>query len=163
MLSDNTIWAVGDNGAMLYSVNSGLNWTNAAAYTSNRLNKIKFFDQYTGFALGYNGTVLKTTDGGLTFVHIGSNESPSEFHIEQNYPNPFNPVTKIDFSIPVNENVKIEIFDAAGKLIEILTDKEFNAGFHSIEWVGSNFSSGIYFYRISSKQFTETKKMILLK
>jgi len=163
MLSDNTIWAVGDNGAMLYSVNSGLNWTNAAAYTSNRLNKIKFFDQYTGFALGYNGTVLKTTDGGLTFVHIGSNESPSEFHIEQNYPNPFNPVTKIDFSIPVNGNVKIEIFDAAGKLIEILTDKEFNAGFHSIEWVGSNFSSGIYFYRISSKQFTETKKMMLLK
>lgn len=163
MLSDNTVWAVGDNGAMLYSINSGLNWTNAAAYTSNRLNKIKFFDQYTGFALGYNGTVLKTTDGGLTFVHIGSNEIPSKYHIEQNYPNPFNPVTRIDFSIPENGNIKIEIFDAAGKLIEILADKEFNAGFHSIEWNGSNVSSGIYFYRISTKQFTETKKMMLLK
>jgi photosystem II stability/assembly factor-like uncharacterized protein len=163
MMSDNTIWTVGTNGAMLYSINGGINWTLATVYTASTLNKIIFTDNNTGYAVGDYATILKTTDGGLTFSSNGSSENPSSFKVEQNYPNPFNPETSIKFSLPSKTNVKLEIFDVTGKLVEILTDKEYPVGLFSLTWDASNYSSGFYFYKITAGVFTESKKMILLK
>ncbi|MFI5211262.1 MAG: YCF48-related protein [Ignavibacteria bacterium] len=163
MLSDNIAWSVGEQGIMIYSLNSGLNWQIAPSYTSNYLNKIIFTDQNTGFVAGSSGTVLKTTDGGLTFVNNVETEVPSNFKLEQNFPNPFNPVTSVRFSVPVESNITIEIFDVSGKLIDVLTEGEYQPGIYNHKWDAANYSSGIYFYRFTAGDFRETRKMILLK
>ncbi len=93
----------------------------------------------------------------------GEDEIPLEFSLSANYPNPFNPVTKFRFGLPENSNVKIAVFDILGKQISILVNGEFEAGFYNIAWDGSSHPSGVYFYRLEAGDFTETKKMILLK
>jgi len=92
-----------------------------------------------------------------------------EFRLSQNYPNPFNPSTRIDFSVPVQSNVSIAVYDVLGKRIVTLVDgKNYSAGSHTVEWngtddLGRNVGSGIYFYKITTQKFSQTKKMILMK
>ena len=88
---------------------------------------------------------------------------PSEYRLLDAYPNPFNPVTKISFQLPKSEFIKLEIFDITGKLIETLLNKSLNSGKYSITWNAANKSSSVYFYRLTSDGFSETKKLILLK
>ncbi len=94
---------------------------------------------------------------------------PKEFSLEQNYPNPFNPSTKINYALPTESKVKIQIFNVLGEVVTTIVDQVIVAGSHSIEWDASNLSSGVYLYRISaesvsdSKQFNAVKKMILMK
>ena len=96
-------------------------------------------------------------------VHQISSDIPTGFALMQNYPNPFNPSTKLRFSIPAFANVRITIFNAVGSEIDILLNKKLNAGIYEVDWNASEFSSGVYFYRIKVNEFTETRKMVLLK
>ncbi len=93
---------------------------------------------------------------------------PSGYILEQNYPNPFNPTTSIQFALPTKSNVKLEVFNLLGQKIAIITDGQFEAGRHTVNWDGTNSSggqvaSGIYFYRLEADGFEQTLKMILLK
>ncbi|MBE2255912.1 MAG: T9SS type A sorting domain-containing protein [Ignavibacteria bacterium] len=103
-------------------------------------------------------------DGG-NVINISSvtNELPSNFELFQNYPNPFNPETTIKFNVPEKANVSLEVFDVAGRFIEGIKNIEYNPGSYEFTFYGSNLSSGIYFYRLTSNKFSQTKKMILLK
>lgn len=101
--------------------------------------------------------------GNLTRIDPTSNNVPENFQLNQNYPNPFNPVTTITFDIPKSTNAKLEIFDAAGKSVEILFDEELTAGKYEIKWDASNKPSGNYFYNLTAGDFVETKKMSLVK
>jgi len=92
-----------------------------------------------------------------------NNGLPSEFLLDQNYPNPFNPSTKIRFSIPKDQSVKIAIYNVLGELFAELTNQEYDAGTYTIDFDGSALTSGIYFYSIETPEFIETKKMILMK
>jgi hypothetical protein len=83
--------------------------------------------------------------------------------LNQNYPNPFNPTTKISFSLPKGEFVTVKIFDMSGKEVAELVNGEMKAGTHDFQFDGSRLSSGIYFYRINTASFTDTKRMILVK
>ncbi len=107
------------------------------------------------------------TDSSLNFPPIGvenvSKEVPERFEIFQNYPNPFNPISKIKFQISKLSEVKLVIFDILGKEIEILVNKQMQPGIYEIIWNGSNYPSGVYFCRIESGSFVETKKMVLIK
>jgi hypothetical protein len=85
------------------------------------------------------------------------------YQLEQNYPNPFNPSTKIRFSIPQAGTVKLTVFNILGEKVQTLINEEMSAGTHSVDFMASNLSSGIYIYRIESGSFTQTKKMTLLK
>lgn len=87
---------------------------------------------------------------------------PNEFALRQNYPNPFNPSTTIELSLPVATQYSLKIFNITGQLVETF-DGYSEAGIHHIEWDASNNSSGIYFYRLETSAFSDTKKMILLK
>ena len=91
------------------------------------------------------------------------NEIPAEFQLKQNYPNPFNPVTNIEFSLKTTSYVKLSVLDMLGKEIKILTSGKLNAGNYKVEFDASGLSSGVYYYRLSSDNFTDTKKMILIK
>jgi hypothetical protein len=92
-----------------------------------------------------------------------SPEIPAAFSLSQNYPNPFNPTTTIKYSLTKSAYVTIEIYDLLGRKVETLFDAQEQAGYHQIIWNGDRVSSGIYFYRIQAGDFSETKKMLLLK
>ncbi len=89
--------------------------------------------------------------------------SVDNYALEQNYPNPFNPNTTIRFSIPEKANVTLKIFNSIGQEVASLLNGEITAGNHEVDFNASALSSGVYFYRINSANFTSTKKMILLK
>ncbi len=91
------------------------------------------------------------------------NVSPSAYSLEQNFPNPFNPTTYIRFTLLNNESASLTIFDVLGKKITTLVIKELSAGTYTVPWNASEFPSGIYFYRLQTKNFSETKKLILTK
>lgn len=90
-------------------------------------------------------------------------ESPNDYQLFDNYPNPFNPATKISFSLPEAEHVKLIVFDVNGREVTQLLNEFLNAGRHSVTFDASNLSSGVYFYRIQAGKFLKTRPMILLK
>jgi len=88
---------------------------------------------------------------------------PMNFALYQNYPNPFNPRTKIKFSLPKSDKVIIDIYNALGQKVESLLNEQMPAGFHGVDFDGSNYASGLYFYRIKTSTHNMVKKMILVK
>jgi hypothetical protein len=92
-----------------------------------------------------------------------SEEVPEKFILGQNYPNPFNPETKINFSIPNSMAVKITVSDILGKQVAMLVNEKLNAGTYTTDWNASGYPSGVYFYRLEAENFSEVKKMILVK
>jgi type IX secretion system substrate protein/beta-propeller repeat-containing protein len=95
-----------------------------------------------------------------------SNQIPEAFRLYQNYPNPFNPVTKIKFDIPkveTHSNVILQIYDILGREVTALVNEELKPGTYEVEWDAANSSSGMYFYRLTAGDFTQTNKMILMK
>lgn len=96
-----------------------------------------------------------------------SNGIPTSFNLTQNYPNPFNPETTIEFSLPVDSKVRLEIFNVLGELVSVLQDNYLSAGNYKVPFMPNGLTSGVYFYRIIANselnRFTEVKKMIYQK
>ena len=90
-------------------------------------------------------------------------EFPNQFTLNQNFPNPFNPVTHIEFSIPKKSNVKITVYDSQGKEVADLLNQRLTSGTYKVDFDGANFSSGVYFYKLETEDFVQTKSMVLLK
>ena len=95
-------------------------------------------------------------------------EVPNKFSLFQNYPNPFNPVTKIKFSLPtVGQrhafDVRLIVYDILGRGIAVLVNEQLSPGIYEVEWDGTNLPSGVYFYKLITEGYSETKKMVLLK
>jgi hypothetical protein len=146
-----------DNWETLAFVNGNGNSTTpkSYSYTDNyptgetkiryRLKQIDFNGQYK-----YSGEVE------VSYV-------PKEFALYQNYPNPFNPTTKIKYTLPVESNVTIEVFDILGNRVKTLIQEKQEAGTNEVEFNAGNLVSGVYFYQIQAGTFTQTKKMILMK
>jgi hypothetical protein len=88
---------------------------------------------------------------------------PSKYKLDQNYPNPFNPTTRIRFSISELSFVKLKVYDIVGNEIETLVNQEKPAGSYEVQFSAVDLPSGIYFYRLITGNFVETKKMTLLK
>ncbi len=122
---------------------------------------------------GVSVTVLNEQGASLVLKVVGGTELPKEFTLKQNYPNPFNPTTRIEYTLPVDSKVQLSVFDITGKEITTLLNVEQPAGYLSVEWDGKNnlgaqVGSGVYLYRItaitaSGKEFTEARKMLLVK
>lgn len=118
-------------------------------------------DLVTGpVGIDFMNTVLSNRPIG---VQQYSTEVPSLYKLEQNYPNPFNPVTNIKFSLPKGSHVKLSVFDVTGRTVEVLVDKLMTAGSYEADWNAANYTSGVYFYKLETGNFTATKKMILVK
>jgi hypothetical protein len=98
-----------------------------------------------------------------TVTDVKNGSAPYKFALFQNYPNPFNPVTVISYQIPVSGKVSLKVFDALGKEIAELVNEVKSAGNYNVKFNGSNLSSGIYFYKLESNLFIQTKKFVLLK
>lgn len=105
----------------------------------------------------------RSPNGNSIGIQSISTENPPSFSLSQNYPNPFNPVTKIRFDVPRSENVMIVVYDILGKEITTLVNQHLQPGTYETDWDASIYSSGIYYYKIVSGDFTRTKKMVLIK
>ncbi len=88
---------------------------------------------------------------------------PSSYHLSQNYPNPFNPSTKINFSLPKATTVKLDIYNILGQKVTTLIDNQLPPGEHTVTWNAANRVSGIYFYRLQTDDFVDSKKMVLVR
>ncbi len=163
-----TAFAVGQGGKLIWTTNGGTNWVVQPTGSSVELWSIDFADDTTGYAIGSN-VVLKTTNGGVTFVNSSSNEVPAELILHQNYPNPFNPVTTVRFSVPPSKKAEgtaawLTVYDVSGKEAAVLfSGKRLKPGTYEIKWDGSAFPSGVYFYRLRTESFSQTCKMVLVK
>ena len=92
-----------------------------------------------------------------------ANDLPTKFSLSQNYPNPFNPSTSIKYSVPSNEYVSLKIYDVLGKEVATLVNQEMNAGIYEVQFDASQFTSGVYIYRLITEDLSISKKMILIK
>ena len=92
-----------------------------------------------------------------------SGDVPDEFRLSQNWPNPFNPSTEIRFTLPTGCHARIDVFNVMGQKVATVVDDDFSAGEHVCFWDGTEHSSGVYFYRLTTPQFVQTRKMMLLK
>ncbi|HMQ79771.1 MAG TPA: YCF48-related protein [Ignavibacteria bacterium] len=158
-----TGYACGNAGAIVRTTDGGENWFSQSSPLSEILTDVWFTNANTGYISSWSGKILKTTNGGITFIEPIGSEIPETFSLEQNYPNPFNPITKFRFSLPVSGNVILKIFDISGREVTELVNKPMQPGTYEADWDASAFSSGVYFYVISSGDFTQTRKMVLTK
>jgi putative intracellular protease/amidase len=88
---------------------------------------------------------------------------PTEYTLSQNYPNPFNPETSIEFTLPRTTHVTLCIYNILGQEVEILADARMEAGYHAVQWETSHMPSGVYFYRLTTSNFTAARRMVLMK
>jgi hypothetical protein len=97
------------------------------------------------------------------YVYKGTGAMPAAFSLSQNYPNPFNPATSFSYDLPKASHVRLEVFNVLGQKVATLVDAMQSAGVYNAEWDASAHASGVYFYRLNAGNFTETRKMLLLK
>ena len=135
--------------------------------TSSSLNNYEYTDR--NLVSGKYKYRLKQNDFNSNFkIYNLTNEVtigiPQVFSLSQNYPNPFNPSTTIDYNLPVDGKVSLKVYDLLGREVEVLVNEFVNAGYYSVSFNKDNaFAGGVYFYRLHSQSFTDTKRMILVK
>jgi hypothetical protein len=159
----NSFWvSVFNSPSQIYiTSNGGLTWQsehnsneNVRHITASRTGNI-------GWACLANGMVLKRSTP--LNININSAETPEKFILRQNYPNPFNPLTNIEFSIAEYSAVKLIVYDALGREVEILLNEKLNPGTYTAHWDASIYPSGVYFYQLTGKGINDIKKMVLVK
>lgn len=156
-------FATCNSGIIFKTTNGGLNWS-MNKIAQNWLSSIFFVDTLTGWIAGCNGIIVKTTNcGSSTNLENYNSIIPGNSSLNQNYPNPFNPSTKIRFQIKQTGFVLLKVYDILGKEIKILVKEKLGAGTYEVQFSINDLPSGVYFYRIETKDFVQTKKMIFIK
>lgn len=190
--------ALGGQGGMCKSTDGGLSWSLLAGYVGSTPLNAYFINANTGYVVNSSSELKMTTDGGASWVNQTipasgsyaditgsgsfaiiagrriainttvsiqqvSNEVPAAFSLEQNFPNPFNPVTQINFSLSKSGFIMLQVTDITGREVTRLIEDSYAPGTYRIDFDASRFTSGVYFYRLQTAEFTQTKKMILIK
>ena len=157
-------WVIRQGTAIYYSPNNGTSWS--TEYTAplgnfRHIAKARIGTNIILWGVRSNGGISKNE------IPVGvapiTNRIPAAFKLMQNYPNPFNPSTNIRFDLPFSGYLKLVVFDAIGREVSVLIDSRFEAGSYEVDFDGSSLTSGVYFYKLTSGEFSETKKMILSK
>jgi len=120
-------------------------------------------DKYWNIWIGTGGGLAIYNANGIIGVENKQINIPIEFELFQNYPNPFNPYTTIEYDLKKSSNIKINIYNINGQLIHNFSFRNQRPGKYKIDFDGNKLPSGIYFYRLETDKFTDTKKMILVK
>lgn len=108
-------------------------------------------------------------DASVSYINVHiliydiTTEIPSKYDLAQNYPNPFNPVTNLEFGISNLRFVTLKVYDMLGKEVSTLVNEKLNPGTYKVEFDGSSLPGGVYFYRLTSGDFTDTRRMMLIK
>jgi hypothetical protein len=140
-------------------------WTTTIDAGWNAANcEVGVFAYYSvGGVLNSGSPVLQTTKETVITSVGNSGEILDGFSLSQNYPNPFNPVTNIKFTVPQNGHVTLKVYDMVGNEVETICDSYLQKGAYNGGFDGTNLASGVYFYRLTTGEYTDTKKMTLVK
>jgi len=161
-IDQNTGWAsscyVGD---ISKTTDGGQTWEFQDCLPVYRINSLFFINSGLGWAVGSDGAILQYKDVSSSTVNSVLPSSPDM--CVSNYPNPFNPQTTIRYQLPKAGHVKLQVFDLSGRLVQTLVDENQPTGEYSKIWNAENVSSGIYFYRLETKDLTSVKKCVKLK
>jgi photosystem II stability/assembly factor-like uncharacterized protein len=162
--STNIILCANDMGVFMTS-NNGVNWTELAEGLPNTVAMHMDYNNQSGkLRIGTHGRGTWEMSGSLIGITNYNNTVPNSHFLNQNYPNPFNPVTKISFGIQKAGKVNLTVYDALGRKVSTLINNEnLKPGTYEATFRGDNLTSGIYFYRLTTNDFAETKKMMLIK
>jgi photosystem II stability/assembly factor-like uncharacterized protein len=163
MIMDNGFpiaFTCGDRGIIYRSDDGGETWTPQVIGESNSIFSTCFTDARTGTAVGSNGTILRTTTGGVTWVE-DEKPSPSLLHLGQNYPNPVSASTTIPFSLTSPEHVRLSVYDMLGREVAVLVNGRLDAGLHSVRFDAAGLPSGMYFSVLKNGAAVETRKLLL--
>lgn len=152
-------------GRIYKTINGGINWTQQTTPVPDSVNIKDIFciTSNNVWAVPWSGQIIYTTNGGNTKVNQIFSEVPVKYLLNQNYPNPFNPSTKIQFAIPKYGLVRLTVFDITGKTMAVLVNETMQPGTFEVEWEASHRASGVYFYKLETNDFSEVRKMILIK
>ena len=139
---------------------AGNSWEGTVRKLNGKMDDIKIYN-YAALEMDTTGTVVGVKD-------VDGASLPTEFALDQNYPNPFNPSTKIKFQIPAASRVNLTIFNLLGQEVATIVNEDLNAGTFEVEWNGKNnfgglVSSGVYFYKLKADDYSQIRKMILMK
>ena len=165
-VNENTGYVTGGDystSVIFKTVDGGDTWRTDNNGFTNYWNGMHFINPNTGWMVGVGQTIVKTTTGGNISVKQISSVVPDKFYLEQNYPNPFNPITNIKFSLPEKSFVKLKVFDLLGRELQQLVNESLTAGEYKYDFNASLLPSGIYFYKLETENFSETRKMVLIK
>ncbi len=88
---------------------------------------------------------------------------PDDFQLDHAYPNPFNPVTTLNFSLPIETEVSLKVYNLQGREVISLVDQNMEAGYHSVLWNADSYSSGVYFVKMIAGEYISTQKLMLIK
>lgn len=136
-------------------------WSRKRYAITSGINKIAFLGESDFGDNVYLDSICVIS--GIVGVQHREAESPKIFNLSQNYPNPFNPNTEIKFQIPEESYVKLIVYDITGKEITELQNGHKTPGYYTIEFNGNNLSSGVYFYTLTTPDYTQTRTMLLIK
>jgi photosystem II stability/assembly factor-like uncharacterized protein len=167
-VSPDTGVIIGNNGTARFTSDGGQNWFEdpdvTTALDGTTLKHIKKQADDFGLIVGEGGLSIAFARDSTAFTAVKDEpQVVTEYSLSQNYPNPFNPTTKIKFEIPSTSLVTLKIYDLLGNEIATLVDEEKTAGVYEAEFKAEELTSGIYFYRITVGNYSETKKLLLLK
>jgi len=169
-VNGNYVFAGTLNAGFYSSSDNGANWIlKNEGIICNEVRALCMSNNYI-FA-GTDSSVYRRPLFELVGINPISSNEPIQFNLYQNYPNPFNPTTKIKFYIPLSRGVpegrgmstKLIIYDILSREVTTLVNENLSPGTYEIEWNGSNFPSGVYFYKLETENYSNTKKLILLK
>lgn len=167
LIAGGNFYTAGGNNANNVAKWNGMNWTNIeAGLNSYVLSLFVYNGQLIAggdFTMSGGTTVNYIARWGTTGIKLINSNVPEQYKLFENYPNPFNNSTNIKFQIPQTEDVKILLFDITGKEITTLVNNRLKEGTYQICFDAINITSGVYLYRLQTNNYTETKKMILIK
>ena len=156
-------WISGFDGVILRTMDGGETWVRQEVPINVDYNSIKIISNSVAYAAGGYGVVIKTSNGDATTAINTNTETAKNFILKQNYPNPFNPVTNLEFGISKLGFVSLKIYDVLGKEVAVIVNNNVNPGTYKYNFDGSNLVSGVYFYRLEAGDFTDVKRMVLVK
>jgi len=159
---DSMVFA-GTSTGVFASTNGGYNWSLKNEGMENINVSCLAINDGIIYAGTSDNSIWKRTLSNIIKVEVETTDVPVNFSLSQNYPNPFNPQTKIKFGVPKASFTKLIIYDLLGREVATLVNEELSPGTYEADWDASSFSSGVYFYKIVSGEFVETKKMVLMK
>jgi hypothetical protein len=162
ILSGSTIIAGGTSGIKT-STNNGVSWVEQNQGLASGNVSCLLSDGLYLYAGTLGGSVFRRPLAEMLAVEMLSNTVPGSYRLAQNYPNPFNPVTNIKFDIQQTGLVKLIVYDVTGREVSAVVNEILRPGEYSAEFDGTNLTSGVYFYKLETEDFTETRKMILTK
>lgn len=163
--SEKTIWGIIDSRNSTFTDSSKWKMNSSSTRQSVAFDNLRY--SYSKSSYSFN-LETRRMDFESSIDRVNNSEIPSEYRLEQNYPNPFNPSTIIEYYIPKAGNVKLEIYNSLGELVNVLVEADQNKGKYQITWngkdsQGNTLSSGVYFYRLKTNEYSYTNKMLLLR